>query len=757
MGEGNQTYVIEFILLGLSQNPQVQILLFCVFLVIYLLSVFGNLLIIILIQIDSHLHTPMYFFLTNLSFADLCFSTSIIPQMLVHFLVKSKTISFAGCSMQIIVFLLAGCTECTLLAVMAYDRYVAVCKPLHYSTIMTQSVCSQLAVMSWISGALVCSVDSAFTLCLPYQGQNVINHYFCEPPALLKLASSDTYNAEMALFSMGVVILLAPVSLILVSYYNIISTVIRMQSGEGRLKVFSTCGSHLTVVVLYYGSGIFAYMRPNSKTMTEKDKVISVFYSVMTSMLNPMIYSLRNKDVKEAFRKVRCQDPGGGHHGPADPWSHEDHVVKRMTDGHIPVIGHERQEEVLCTTQCQRQEHLKCAASEGDGVISAEKVHDSLGGHHRRSSPPRPSKGNEQGAAHQPIWKTAGRVWRSQISNSYRELRSLLVLSTLSHRAHFSRCRTRGPSCSYRSEGSQTYVIEFILLGLSQSPQVQILLFSVFLVIYLLSVFGNLLIIILIQTQIDSHLHTPMYFFLTNLSFADLCFSTSIAPMLVQFLVNSKTISFAGCSVQIIVFLLAGCTECTLLAVMAYDRYVAVCKPLHYSTIMTQSVCSQLAVMSWISGALVCSVDSAFTLCLPYQGQNVINHYFREPPALLKLASSDTYNAEMALFSMGVVILLAPVSLILVSYYNIISTVIRMQSGEGRLKVFPTCGSHLTVVVLYYGSGIFAYMRPNSKTMTEKDKVISVFYSVMTSMLNPMIYSLKNKDVKEAFRKVAGR
>ncbi|XP_019490109.1 PREDICTED: olfactory receptor 2D3-like [Hipposideros armiger] len=304
MEEGNQTSVAEFILLGLSQDPKIQILLFCVFLIIYLLSIFGNLLIIILIQTDSQLHTPMYFFLKNLSFADLCFSTSIVPQMLVHFLVKKKSISFAGCSLQIVVFLLAGCTECALLAVMSYDRYVAVCKPLHYSTIMTQRVCVQLATVSWISGAFVCSVDSAFTLCLPYQGQNVVNHYFCEPPALLKLASADTYKAEMALFSMGMVILLAPASLILVSYWHIISTVIRMQSGEGRHKLFSTCGSHLTVVVLYYGSGIFAYMRPNSKTMNEKDKVISVFYSVMTSMLNPIIYSLRNKDVKGAFRKL---------------------------------------------------------------------------------------------------------------------------------------------------------------------------------------------------------------------------------------------------------------------------------------------------------------------------------------------------------------------------------------------------------------------------------------------------------------------
>ncbi|XP_022377748.1 LOW QUALITY PROTEIN: olfactory receptor 2D3-like [Enhydra lutris kenyoni] len=279
MGEENQTFVTEFIFLGLSQDLQTQILLFILFLIIYLLTVLGNLLIILLIFMDSRLHTPMYFFLRNLSFADLCFSTSIVPQVLVHFLMKRKTISFFGCVTQIIVFLLTGCTECALLVVMSYDRYVAVCKPLHYSTIMTQKVCLQLTIGSWASGALVSLVDTTFTFQLPYQGQNIINHYFCEPPALLKQASADTYGTEMVIFAMGVVFLLAPVCLILVSYWNIISTVIQMQSGEGRLKAFSTCGSHLIVVVLFYGSAIFAYMRPNSKTTTGKDKMICVLYS----------------------------------------------------------------------------------------------------------------------------------------------------------------------------------------------------------------------------------------------------------------------------------------------------------------------------------------------------------------------------------------------------------------------------------------------------------------------------------------------
>uniref|UniRef100_A0ABI7ZCC5 Olfactory receptor n=1 Tax=Felis catus TaxID=9685 RepID=A0ABI7ZCC5_FELCA len=288
-------------------DPHTQLLLFFLFLIIYLLTVLGNLLIIVLIHTDSRLHTPMYFFLRNLSFADLCFSTTTVPQVLVHFLAKRKTISFAGCSTQIFVLLLVGCTECALLAVMSYDRYVAVCKPLHYSSIMTHWLCVQLALGSWVSGALVSLVDTTFTLCLPYQGNNIINHFFCEPPALLKLASTNTYSTEMAIFAMGVVILLAPVCLILVSYWNIISAVIQMQSGEGRFKAFSTCGSHLIVVVLFYGSAIFAYMRPNSKIMNERDKMISVFYSAVTPMLNPIIYSLRNKDVKGALRRVTAK------------------------------------------------------------------------------------------------------------------------------------------------------------------------------------------------------------------------------------------------------------------------------------------------------------------------------------------------------------------------------------------------------------------------------------------------------------------
>eukprot|EP00071_Canis_lupus_P002117 XP_003433042.1 olfactory receptor 2D2-like [Canis lupus familiaris] len=306
MREANQTKVTEFLLLGLSDDPHTQKLLFILFLGVYLVTVLANLLLMHLVQADSRLHTPMYFFLCNLSLADLCFSTNIVPQALVHLLSRKKIISFTRCAAQLLLFLIFGGTQCALLAVMSYDRYVAICNPLHYPRIMTWRVCVQLAVGSWTSGILVSVVDSTFTLRLPYRGSNSIAHFFCEAPALLMLASTDTHTSEMAIFLMGVVILLIPVSLILVSYGHIIVTVFRMKSAIGRRKAFSTCGSHLMVVILFYGSAIFTYMIP--KSSKEQEKLVSVFYAMMTPMLNPLIYSLRNKDVKGALRKVATRN-----------------------------------------------------------------------------------------------------------------------------------------------------------------------------------------------------------------------------------------------------------------------------------------------------------------------------------------------------------------------------------------------------------------------------------------------------------------
>ncbi|XP_027723977.1 olfactory receptor 2D2-like [Vombatus ursinus] len=302
MNQTNQTWVTEFLLLGLFDDPQTQVLLFVLFLGVYLATVLGSLILIYLVLTDSQLQTPMYFFLCNLSVADLCFSTNIVPQAMVHMLTRKKVISFMGCAAQLFLFLIFGATQCALLAVMSYDRYLAICDPMHYPIIMTRRMCGFLALGCWVSGFLISLVDTTFTLRLPFQGDNKIAHFFCEAPALLAVASADTQNSQMVIFLMGVVILLAPVSLILASYSSIIVTVVRMKTTSGRLKAFSTCGSHLLVVILFYGTAIISYMTP--KSSKEQVKLVSVFYAVINPMLNPLIYSLRNKDVKRAFRNA---------------------------------------------------------------------------------------------------------------------------------------------------------------------------------------------------------------------------------------------------------------------------------------------------------------------------------------------------------------------------------------------------------------------------------------------------------------------
>ncbi|XP_036608152.1 olfactory receptor 2D2-like [Trichosurus vulpecula] len=302
MNRDNHTRVTEFLLLGLSDDPQTQLLLAILFLGMFLGTVLGSFLFIYLVLSDSQLHTPMYFFLCNLSLADFGMSTSIVPQALIHMLTKKNVITFMSCSAQLFFSLSFGATQCLVLAVMSYDRYLAVCDPMHYSLIMTGRVCGQLAVGCWVCSIVGSSVDVIVTLCLPYQGDNRIDHFFCEAPVLLTLASGDTHKAELAIFFMGVMILLTPVPLILVSYTFIIVTVVRIKTISGRVKAFSTCGSHLLVVILFYGTGIISYMTLKSSKMQMKQ--VAVFYSVINPMLNPIIYSLRNKDVMRAFRNA---------------------------------------------------------------------------------------------------------------------------------------------------------------------------------------------------------------------------------------------------------------------------------------------------------------------------------------------------------------------------------------------------------------------------------------------------------------------
>ncbi|XP_036733003.2 olfactory receptor 1030-like [Manis pentadactyla] len=304
MSEENHTAVTEFILLGLTDRPELQHVLFVVFLVIYLITVIGNVSMILVIRSDSKLHTPMYFFLSHLSFVDLCYATSVSPQMLVHFLCKRKTISFLSCFTQYHFFITLVITDHYMLTVMAYDRYVAICKPSLYGIQMSRCVCLSLVVTTYIYGFANGLVQTILMLHLSFCGPNEFNHFYCADPPLLVLACSDTYVKEMAMFVVAGSNLTCSLTIILISYIFIFTAILRIRSADGRQKAFSMCRSHLTAVTVFFGTLFCMHLRPPSETSVEEGKIVAVFYIFVSPMLNPLIYSLRNKDVKRAIRKV---------------------------------------------------------------------------------------------------------------------------------------------------------------------------------------------------------------------------------------------------------------------------------------------------------------------------------------------------------------------------------------------------------------------------------------------------------------------
>ncbi|XP_009202349.2 olfactory receptor 2A1/2A42-like [Papio anubis] len=304
----NQTMVTEFLLLGFLLDPRIQMLLFGLFSLFYVFTLLGNGTILGLISLDSRLHTPMYFFLSHLAVVNITYACNTVPQMLVNLLHPAKPISFAGCMMQTFLFLSFGHSECLLLVVMSYDRYVAICHPLQYSVIMTWRVCITLAITSWTCGSLLALVHVVLILRLPFCGPHEINHFFCEILSVLRLACADTWLNQVVIFAACVFILVGPLCLVLVSYSCILVAILRIQSGEGRRKAFSTCSSHLCVVGLFFGSAIVMYMAPKSRHPEELQKVLFLFYSFFNPMLNPLIYSLRNIEVKGALRRALCKE-----------------------------------------------------------------------------------------------------------------------------------------------------------------------------------------------------------------------------------------------------------------------------------------------------------------------------------------------------------------------------------------------------------------------------------------------------------------
>ncbi|XP_012884521.1 PREDICTED: olfactory receptor 8I2 [Dipodomys ordii] len=304
MAGSNLTEVTLFILSGFKDHPELQISLFFVFLFIYLFTVLGNLGLIMLIRIDSRLHTPMYFFLSNLAFIDIVYSSTVTPKALINFQSKQKSISFLGCFVQMYFFVGLVCSECFLLGSMAYDRYVAICNPLLYAVVMSQKVCNWLGAMPYAIGftnslVSVC-VISSLTFC-----DSSINHFFCDTTALLALSCADALRTELVIFILAGFTLLSSLLIITVTYLAIISAILRIQSTAGRKKAFSTCASHLAGVTIFYGSLIFTYLQPDNTSSLTQTQVASVFYTIVIPMLNPLIYSLRNKDVKNALLRLR--------------------------------------------------------------------------------------------------------------------------------------------------------------------------------------------------------------------------------------------------------------------------------------------------------------------------------------------------------------------------------------------------------------------------------------------------------------------
>uniref|UniRef100_A0A8D1AA14 Olfactory receptor n=1 Tax=Sus scrofa TaxID=9823 RepID=A0A8D1AA14_PIG len=304
MTRGNQTHITEFLLLGLTSDPRNQVWLFASFLAMYLVNMAGNSVIIAAIWGDAHLHTPMYFFLSNLSFVDICFTNVIVPRMLANILSKGKNVPFAQCLTQMYFFVTCALTDSFLLAAMAIDRYVAICNPLYYTTTMNPRRCLLLVITSWLVAHLHSLTHPILMAPLSFCGANIIHHFFCDVQPLLMLSCSDTSVNELLAFTEGSFVIMSPFLFIIVSYVCITRAVLRVPSGRGRFKVFSTCGSHLTVVTLYYGTAISVYIRPSSTYSVTKDRVVTVIYTVVIPMLNPFIYSLRNKDMKHALNKL---------------------------------------------------------------------------------------------------------------------------------------------------------------------------------------------------------------------------------------------------------------------------------------------------------------------------------------------------------------------------------------------------------------------------------------------------------------------
>ncbi|KAM5318298.1 uncharacterized protein AAES06_018261 [Glossophaga mutica] len=621
MAGRNSSVVTEFILLGLTDSPELNTVLFVLFLVIYLITAAGNGWVMALILASAQLHSPKYFFLCQLAFLDFCYSSVFIPKMLVNYMTGQTVISYLGCLLQYSFVSMLLTTECFLLAAMAYDRYVAICHPLHYRGLMTPTLCIYLVAASYLLGCANSLTHLRSLLSLSFCGPNVINHYFCDIPLLFQLSCSDTQYSEVLFSVLSGATSVTTFLMVVSSYLGILRTVLKAHSTRNIHKAFSTCASHLTVVTLFYGTVIFTYLGTSSRYQQDRAKILSVFYTLLLPILNLLIYSVRNTEAKEAMARV---------------------IMRKIF------------------ARFQEKNHM--------------------------------------------------------------------------------------------ADVNFTIVTEFMLLGLTDRAELKVFLFVLFMLIYMISLVGNLGMLFLIYTT--PKLQTPMYHFLSCMSFVDACCSSLFAPqMLLNFFVEWNTISYSACIVQFFFLASLLTTEGLLLAAMAYDRYMAIVNPLLYTVAMTKIVCVALVIGSCVGGVINSLTHTIGLLKLSFCGPNVIHHFFCDLPPLLKLSCSDTSMNELLLLIFTGVIAIITFLTVMISYVFIVAAILRIRSAAGRQRAFSTCASHLTAVTLFYGSVSFSYIQPSSQYSLEQEKVVSVFYTLVIPMLNPLIYSLRNKEVKDAVKR----
>nr|XP_056705956.1 uncharacterized protein LOC130477894 [Euleptes europaea] len=661
MGSENLTRTSGFVLLGISTKAEHQGLFFPLFLSIYLLTLLGNLMIILLIRSDARLlHTPMYFFLSHLSLADLGFASTTVPKALENLLSHNKTITYWGCLTQMYFFIAFGITDSFLLASMAYDRYVAICHPLRYPVLMSHKHCLLLVTGSWLLAHLHSLVHTLLMARLSFCASREIPHFFCDVQPLLRLSCTSTQPNELLAFTEGSLVIMGPFLFIVVSYILILVAILKIPSAAGKHKAFSTCGSHLGAVSVFYGTVIAVYIQPSSTYSITKDRMVAVLYTMVTPMLNPFIYSLRNEDVMGAMKR-------------------EDFLR-----GHTYT------------------------------VFSAV-------------------------------------IFRSIAVESI----SLKIYIFGEHVGPLEILQSIPPHTMERE--NRTVVSEFILLSISSRQDWNRLLFPIFLIMYTIIVLGNLTIVLAIRMD-GQLLQIPMYFLLSNLSLVDICFTTATVPqLLANMLSGVRKISYKGCLAQMYFFIAFGITDSFLLASMAVDRYVAICRPLHYSTVMSNQICFLLVAGSWLVSHLHSLLHTALMSRLSFCASNQVSHFFCDVFPLLKISCSDTHLNALVVHTEGAVVVNSALVVIVLSYVRILVVILRIPSTQGKKKAFSTCGSHLTVVALFYGTVIWVYFQPSSSFSAEKDTLAAIMYTMVTPMLNPFIYTLRNDKMKEALRRLFGR